>query len=61
MADYKQCFMVCKNLCQAHLQGVGLMQILADHVSFYKNGFPFSHSWALDESQRPSQLHGHGL
>ena len=29
------CFtaMVCQNLCQAHLQEVGLTQILADHDS----------------------------
>ena len=57
MPDYGQCFIVCWNLCKAHLQEVGLTQILAHHVkvkSLKQLVQP------LNESQMSSQLHGHG-
>ena len=55
--DHGQCFMVCWNLCKAHLQEVSLTQILAHHVRVKNVGQLVR---PLNESQRPSQLHGHG-
>jgi hypothetical protein len=49
--------MVYQNLCQAHLQGVGLTKILADDVKI--KGLR-QLVQPLDERQGPSQLHGHG-
>ena len=57
MAYYGECVMVCRNLRQAHLQEVGLAKIPANHVGF--TGLR-QLIWPLEESQGPSQLHGHG-
>jgi hypothetical protein len=49
--------MVCRNMHQAHLQEVGLMQFPANHV---KGEDLRQLVWPLDESRRPSQYHGPG-
>ena len=56
-ADDGSSFMVYHNLRQAHLQEVGMTQISANHVEV--KGLRRL-GWPSDESEEPSQLHGHG-
>ena len=57
MADYRYCFMICWNFLRAHLQEVGLTQILVDRVNDIVFGWesraltitwsrPLDHMWS---------------